>query len=350
MAKISKSERLLNMVSFLLKARRPVPLAEIKESVVGYDTEAMAAASVERRFERDKAALRELGIPVEFVGEDESGGPGYLIPHDAYFLPRIELTHAESAILAASGRLAMDGAVGPVSDALTSALRKLHFDSAIPGEVGQTAEEHFLFQTGSAKQDRSDDACLQTLSGAVLGHHAVRFTYAKLGRGKEEERTLDPYGIGFAEGHWYVVGFDRAREDIRTFRIDRIQKDIALLHPATTRPEFDVPDDFSVKDYVGVPPWLFGRVRRTAVRIRFDRDVAFMVRLRPAPGDKWEDEEDGHLLLTRKVTQVDAFLDWVLRFGQHAEVVDPPEVRERIVERLKALREVHASGRGAARG
>ena len=82
MTVISKSERLLNLVSFLLKSRQPVSFAKIRESVVGYRDERENRASLERRFERDKAALRELGVPLKFEAEGELGGTGYVLPRE----------------------------------------------------------------------------------------------------------------------------------------------------------------------------------------------------------------------------------------------------------------------------
>jgi predicted DNA-binding transcriptional regulator YafY len=352
MAAIAKSERLLNLVSFLLKARRPVSLAEIRTSVVGYEAGAASAASVERRFERDKAALRELGIPLSFADEDEPGGPGYVIPREAYFLPHVTLSPAEAAILAATGKLAMTGAAGPVSDALDSALRKLQFDSPIPGEVRQTAEEHFLFQTTETHADPRHEQNLKEFTTAVLARRVVQFTYYTIGDDRTEQREVAPYGLGFAAGHWYLVGFDRNREDIRTFRIDRVRSEIKRLRPNRTRAEFEAPADFRIQDYVGVPPWLFRRTRRTTVRIRFSNEIAFMVRLRPAPGDAWEDKPDGSAVLTRLVSNSSALLNWVLRFGRHAEVIDPPEFRQCVAEKLQAVMARHASrtGKGGGRG
>src|SRR5205814_4718780 len=57
---VSKTERILNLVSFLLKERRPVPWREIAGRVVGYD-DGSDPKSLERRFERDKSALKEMG-------------------------------------------------------------------------------------------------------------------------------------------------------------------------------------------------------------------------------------------------------------------------------------------------
>jgi len=354
MALISKSERLLNLVSFLLKSRQPVSFAKIRESVVGYRDERENRASLERRFERDKAALRELGVPLKFEAESESGEPGYVLPREAYFLPHMPLAPSEAAILALAGRFLLTGAAGPVSDALRSALRKLQFDSPIPGQIRETAEEHFLFhrpglpaEAGAPTQagkpaDVQSQANLRQLTAAVLNRRAVQFSYYAIGNDRLERRTVEPYGIGFSNGHWYLVANDRARKDIRVFRTDRIRGAVARVHLDSLQPEYELPVGFRVQDHVGVPPWLFGKATRTAVRIRFDADVAFMVRLRPSPGDRWEERPDGSAILTRQATHLDSLLHWVLGFAHHAEVLDPPEFRSRVALALRAMAEAHA--------
>ena len=362
MVAISKSERLLNLVSFLLKSRQPVSFAKIRESVVGYRDERENRASLERRFERDKAALRELGVPLKFEAEDEAGEAGYVLPREAYFLPHVQLSPSETAILALAGRFLLTGAAGPVSDALRSALRKLQFDSPIPGQIRETAEEHFLFHRlgvpaktvkpakagepakANKPADVQDEANLRQLTTAVLNRRAVQFSYYAIGNDRLERRTVEPYGIGFSNGHWYLVANDRARKDIRVFRTDRIRGAVARVRLDSLQPEYELPPGFRVQDHVGMPPWLFGKTSRTAVQIRFDADVAFMVRLRPTPGDGWEEHPGGSATLTRQATHLDSLLHWVLGFAHHAEVLDPPEFRARVAEALREMAELHAKG------
>jgi predicted DNA-binding transcriptional regulator YafY len=341
MTAISKNERLLNLVSFLLKSRQPVSFANIRASVVGYRDEKDNRASLERRFERDKATLRELGVPLKFEAEGELGGAGYVLPRESYFLPRMQLSPSEAAILALAGRFLLTGAAGPVSDALRSALRKLQFDSPIPGQIRETAEEHFLFHRLGAPDDVQEQANLRQLTTAVLNRRAVQFSYYAIGNDRLERRTVEPYGIGFSNGHWYLVANDRARKDIRVFRADRIRGAVARLRLDSLQPEYELPSGFRVQDHVGVPPWLFGKATRTAVRVRFDADVAFMVRLRPTPGDRWEERPDGAAILTRQATHLDSLLHWVLGFGHHAEALDPPEFRRRVAEALRAMADAH---------
>ena len=117
----------------------------------------------------------------------------------------------------------------------------------------------------------------------MLNRRAVEFSYYAIGNDRLERRTVEPYGIGFSNGHWYLVANDRARKDIRVFRTDSIRGAVERVHVDSVQPEYELPPGFRVQDHVGVPPWLFGKASRTAVRIRFDADVAFMVRLRPRP-------------------------------------------------------------------
>jgi len=349
MAAISKNERLLNLVAFFLKSHRPASVSEVLGSVEGYRGVKGASGTLERRFERDKAALRELGVPLRFLPESEPGGPGYVIPRESYFLPRLQLSSAEAAILALAGRFVLAGAAGPVSDALSSALRKLQFDSAIPGEIRETTEEHFLFQRVGATGNERERENLRELTAAALNRRAVSFSYYAIGQDRVARRVVEPYGIGFSDGHWYLVGNDRKRKDVRVFRTDRIHAAVKRVRPDGIRPEYEIPAGFRVQDHVGVPPWLFGRATRLAVRIRLDSDVAFMVRMRPAPGDRWEDHSDGSATLTRQATHLDSLLNWVLGFGHHAEVLAPAEFRKTVAETLRGIAALH-EGRGASGG
>lgn len=340
MAEISKNERLLNLVAFLLKAHRPVGLPEIRRSIVGY-RDARTGESMARRFERDKAILRELGVPLTFVAGAEGAAGGYVLPREAYFLPRLQFSPAEAAILALAGRFALPDSAGPVADAIHSAMLKLQFDSPIPGQIRETAEERFLIHRLQACGALREQENLRVLTSAVLGRRIVSFRYYGIGQDRSRVRKVEPYGIGFSDGHWYLVGRDRGRREIRVFRTDRIRNEVVRALPEGAKPEFEVPEDFRVQDHVGVPPWLFGTRAVTPVRIHFDATVAFMVRMQPAPGDAWEERPDGSAILKRQAAQLDALLNWVLGFARHAEVLDPPEFRQRVADALHAMAATH---------
>lgn len=345
---ISRDERLLNLVSFLLKSRVPVSLAEIREQVRGYEVGNGTPERVKRRFERDKTLLRELGVPLEYVSEAGAGGPGYLLPRETCFLPRVELAPSESAMLATAAKLALGRAAGVAEEELESALLKLQFDSHIPGEIRETVEERAVLHDGEGRTQQ-DEANLKMLTTAVLERQAVRFTYRALGDERNTRRVVEPYGARFADGHWYLVGYDRKREDVRTFRLDRIRGKVRRASPAASGPEFDVPDDFDIERHAGLAPWQFRKSPPIKARVRFDPEIAFMVRMRPAQGDTWEQESDSWPVLTRRVTDAGAFADWVLGFGRRAMVLEPESLRDEVIGRLQKIRKLH-TGRASSDG
>ena len=73
----------------------------------------------------------------------------------------------------------------------------------------------------------------------------MRLEYFSAHRGELNTRTMDPWGLVAALGHWYLIGFDRLRNDERMFRVDRIKEAEVLDEPA------EIPDDFDPSRYRG---------------------------------------------------------------------------------------------------
>lgn len=341
----SRQERMLNLVSLLLRSRRPVPWGEIRSNVVGYDDRGPSDDTVRRRFERDKATLREMGIPIEFDPPDTPGGGGYRIPRGEAFLPRLELTPEETAALAMLGRFAQADVAGAVSAPLAAALQKLQFDAPVPQAAQATVEERYVFHRFAQGRNRREAANLRAVAEAVVKRRTIAFTYYAIGADKVSGRKVDPYGVGFHEGRWYVVGRSHKRRAVRSFRMDRIRGDVKLARPGAAGPDFEPPKDFSLGEHLGRPPWAFGRSPRVKTVVRFSPKVAWMVKESLGDEDKWADLEDGGGVLERPVADADAMLCWVLRFGPEAVIEAPEELRRKAIEVLKSVREMHASER-----
>ncbi len=107
---------------------------------------------------------------------------------------------------------------------------------------------------------------LRVLEDAAAEGRSVQMGYAK-GKGVPavESRMLDPYGIVFWKGHWYVVGYCRHREEPRSFRVDRIKR------LAPTEQRFERPASFSAKEYLMqglLPAGSDSRAEHEVVQIR----------------------------------------------------------------------------------
>src|SRR5512145_1248627 len=98
---MQKAQRLLDLAALLLRAPEPVSWREIQEQF-REDYGGSEEAAI-RKFERDKAELLELGIPVRYLAGDEDLPAGYLIDKDDFYLPDLKLPPEDLALLYLAG-------------------------------------------------------------------------------------------------------------------------------------------------------------------------------------------------------------------------------------------------------
>jgi predicted DNA-binding transcriptional regulator YafY len=312
-------ERLTNLVAVLLETGRPLTLEEIVERVPGYPAE---RESYRRQFERDKATLREIGVPISLEAlhafDQETG---YRIHRADYELPPLDLSDDERVALhLAVTAVRLEGQVGdPGAGAGRDALLKLG------GTLGAAAPTLAALP---------DVPALPALFDAYRRRARVSFTY------RGGPRRLDPYGIVFRNGHWYVVGFDGDREAIRAFRADRIESGIEPGRAGA----FERPDGFDPASALRDEPWRFGDEEPVEALVLVSADQAGWVEADLGQKAVAERRDDGSAVLRMAVTNREAFRSWVLGLLDHAEVLAPPELRADMVAWLSA---VAGSGAGA---
>lgn len=297
-------ERILNLLAFLLTVGRPVSADEIRHTVAGYDQDTDEA--FRRTFERDKDLLRRLGVPIRLEHTDAwEVEQGYVVSPETYALedPGLDEEERTALWLAASMARVTDGVAGP------GAMFKL-------GGVGPTTPDTFAADLGLESE------ALAEVFGAVTERRVLRFRY----RGRE--RTLRPYGLSHRNGHWYAVG--GTKDGLRNFRVDRMEGVGVTEEPGA----FEIPADFDLSEEVPQAPWAAGEDDVT-VEARFDPDVAWWARRQLGSEADTTDHADGALSARFPVARVDAFLGWMIGFDDRAEVIGPPEVRDRFVALLK---------------
>jgi predicted DNA-binding transcriptional regulator YafY len=189
----------------------------------------------ERTVRRYAEHLSDLGIPVE----SRRGRYGGYRLAPGYKMPPLMLTDDEAVAVVLGleiGRRA--GAGGTEAAATDSASAKVR---RILPEVLARRLEALLSTTGFTAGARPATApgtdVLLTLADGARRRQPVTITYTSW-RGGTSERVLNPYGLVFHSGRWYVTGADSARDAVRTFRLDRIGN--ATLAPGS----FEVPGDF----------------------------------------------------------------------------------------------------------
>ena len=345
-----KAARWLDLLAFLLQHRFPVTREEIYGAVADYrdaleGANAAGREAVRRKFERDKDELRALGIDLETVDlpqtEGDEADKGYRLRERAFYLPylefrslgdvgapgapgatgapytgllRIALTDSDVALLGrATARVAALKDT-PLGDAASSARRKLAFDVPLP----LASVERLLAQPLEGEASKA----LEVLQHAVADHTAVQCSYYAIGRDAETERVIEPYGLFFHWGHWYCVARCRLREAMRVFRMDRMRAAKALAGPDG---RFEVPADFSVREYVRRAPWELSELPPEEVVVRFHFPESRWV-LAQGVGDPVEPLlGDGGAVIAFSVRERGSFLRWLLTFRSGIEVRKPAE-------------------------
>lgn len=340
-SRVPKAERILNLISALLHADHPVPVADILGKVTGYD-DAATRDSLMRRFERDKKVLRDIGIPIEHATAGTFGQEGYSIPRNAYFLDELVLPPESIQLLRTLFAWAhAEG--GELSADLRSALIKLGFLATTnQDDFGPAANPEPLDSSPKGKGNTTG-ANLKKLSEAVLFRKQVSFRYHSLGRDDEYSVTVSPYGLGFdgqawGLGAWYLVGRSHRADDLRVFKVRRIRGAAELQGEAEA---FERPEGFRTRDHLGKSRWewqdldpaLAGDSNPEPYRavVGFEDGVVSEVRVKapratlieqPANGRK------GFTYLAFEVKQERPLLRFLLRFVPRLHIQEPSSLND----------------------
>ncbi len=265
-ARGDRSKRLLDLVMLLLRARTPVTYREIREQFPGYKTSNPEAGL--RAFERDKADLLDLGVPIRYITPEEDDSledGGYVIDLKRFRMPEVRLTADEvsALVLAASVARAMPGGAYP--KIVDLALKKLAFDLPempdTPTEFPRPSSReiapvlvHFPARRVQAAKEMGEH--FATLESAIRFRKRSSMTYHAAGTGTVSRREVDPYALIYREGAWVLVGWCQMRKEVRSFRVDRMRD--VVMAPKPKSPDFDRPADFDVRAHASRSPWTFG--------------------------------------------------------------------------------------------
>jgi len=275
-------------------------------------------ASAKRMFERDKDSLREVGIPVEVgptdVWEVEQG---YRIPKDQYYLPDVAFT--EDEVWALFVAATTPGEEGEAEEAV----RKL-FTGSDTNVLALTTRR------GATPGADASGPHLGAVADALAKRRAIRFNY-RPAQGQRRAREVDPYSLVFRSGSWYLVGLDRGRGDIRSFRLSRVRSVVREIGPASPPPE-----GFEASRHLEVGPWGLGPPEVRA-RVAFSPKVAWWA-IGSTPGVNVRGSHwGGWVEVDVPASRTESFVSWVLSFGPDARVYSPRSIRDEVVSRLEAL-------------
>ena len=310
----TRTERLVNLVICLLSTRRFLTAAQIAATVPGYEhdpDDPRDHDAFQRKFERDKAELRELGVPLETgTASIFDTEPGYRIAPREYALPDIPLEPDEAAAVGIAARLWQHAGLAA---AASSGLAKLR---AAGVEVDPQA-------TLGVEPVVTVDPSFGPLTGAARNRRAVTFSYRVPEVDDAMTRRLEPWGVVCWRGRWYVVGHDRD-----CFRLSRIVGNVrAIGHERAFTPPADVDLISHVARWSGP----VAHQGRAIVTVRAGRAAGLRRwALDTTPGPDFD-------RLTVPYSDVDRLASTLVGYGADVRVEAPPELREAVIQRLKEV-------------
>ncbi len=305
---VDRVERLTNLLALLLETGEPLSLVQIGGELAGQYPQGEVARR--QAFERDKAALRELGVPIESEvvdGGAYAGQTRYRIDRRAYELADLDLDDDEMrALQVAVAAVRTGSGVGQ------EAIWKLG------GALGDARPA-----VSASLPDRPE---LPILRSAIASRSPVEFTY------RGERRTLEPWGLLLRGGFWYVIGHDRARDGQRTFRVDRFGgDDLVVGEPGS----YERPASFDPRSAFPSDPKQIGQDEPVDALVRVDAVRAAAVE-RELGSERVVRRDGDGIVVEVPASNLPAFRSWLLGLLDHAVVLEPPTVRDEIVAWLTA--------------
>jgi proteasome accessory factor B len=310
------------LITYLLNSRDPVSWQEIKNHFPE-DYARGVEESNQRKFERDKAELVSLGIPIDYQPGSETKKEGYIIEKEKLFLPEVEFTSPECSLLLLAASAVLESDTFPYREQLEAALRKIVHEDSSP------APGLSIRYSGAQKAHPSS---IHQIQEALERRKTVRFSYHAFSTGKTSNRQVNPYGLVFRRGHWTLIGWDHARKDVRSFVLGRMEGEVNVNQKRPGTPDYEIPADFSLERYRNQQPWelevhgpLWATIRVTRHRLpELLPDLANSIPL-----------EEGEFRL--RVTNKAGLVSWVLSQRTDVRVLAPSEIQSQICNALEGL-------------
>lgn len=360
----AKLQRWVDLVAALLVRHYPVTFAQLAREVPEYAREFAAIErlpegaardtrfeSLKRSFERDKDELKKFGVPITAApDEDGNDGGAYRLERRDFYLPYLCFAvpegttrrprkvdawgyHALASLTFEADELqaVVDAAarVRTLGDPMLAfeaegAMRKLAVDLPVDAMPPSPDEPRVV-----AARERPDAATFVALGDALRRRKRVSFAYHAMSTDRTEARTVEPYGLFFLTGHWYLAARDAGRGELRNFRLNRMsQVEVNAAKPQT--PDFAIPPTFRLRDHAqSRHAWELGDGDAITAEVEFTGTSGPTIAAMKL-GAEVAGAPDRRAFTVRRI---DSFARWLLSFGGELQPVSPVAV----VERFRAV-------------
>jgi predicted DNA-binding transcriptional regulator YafY len=273
-----------------------------------------------RTVRNDVDRLRNLGYPVDAT---RGAIGGYRLGAGAQ-LPPLLLDDEEAVAVAVGLRTAASGSISGIEETSLRALAKV--EKVLPSRLRRRVsalQTYVASVSTNTNSPRVDASVLTELTAACRDRELVRFEYED--RGKTGSRRIaEPYGLVNWGRRWYLVAWDRDRDDWRTFRVDRMTPKFPAGPRFSPR---ELPDEDLaryVSDRVSAAPW------RIAAHITIHAPAAVVAERVPAHVGPIQSIDAETCVLSAGNDNVEMFAVYLGMIGFDFTVTSPPELVEAV--------------------
>lgn len=274
-----------------------------------------------RTIYRDIRSLEQAGVPIY-----SEAGVGYALV-DGYKMPPTLFTREEALSFVAAEKIMQVYVDQELSDHFASALYKMKavLRTAQKAEVSEIAPA-VVMRSEKTLLNKKAPSALSTLFKSISLKQQVSIAYVNGSEKETTSRIVEPIGVFHENNFWYFMAYCHLRQSYRQFRSDRVQS-IVLLEDSFTREHGDL------EQYL---PNRLGEQRQVEVRILVAKKVAsYLVWDRNYYGFVEEIVKDDQVEMHFKMKDFDnGFPRWFLMFADQAEILEPIELKEKVVQLL----------------
>lgn len=270
---------------------------------------------------RDIHTLDEAGVPV--IGE---AGIGYSIG-EGYRLPPVMFTTEEARTFLTAEKLLEKLTDKKTFATYQSALFKIKavLRSSEKDDIENLQEHIAVLENRYLPRSEKAASYLQEILDSVVQQLVINMTYAAIGSNEITQRHVEPVGVFFMSGNWYMIGYCQLRKDYRNFRVDRIKQ----LQVTQTAFQKKHP---SLTAYLNQVTKKERQLHKVVMEIN-KSILKYLGDQKYYNGFVSEKEKGDRLEMTFLTSSLEGFARWYIMFGDHgAEIISPASIKKRVSE------------------
>jgi len=317
---VPKNARLIRLLRLLstLQASRSITVNELA-TIVGVSR---------RTVFRDLRLLSEAGLEFSYDRDAQR----YTAAREMQ-LPPVTLTHAEALALMLGARYVANRQILP--NGMVAALASLKLESMIPPRIRDQCGlllEHMAIRSSPSSEVTPITETMSRIQSALKEQYVLQVKYDSYSDQTQIDVTLHPYRLVHMRRGWYLIAYTEQYKEVRTYKVERlIQLEVLDVH-------FMYDRSFNLEEYFGNAWFMIKENERSHVKIRFLPLVAGNVdEVCWHKTQSTQYEADGSLIFEADVDGLKEISWWILGYGDQAQVLEPPELRRLVADRVKDM-------------